>query len=39
MSECRGRQESVDSLTGPDREFAYWLALRANVDRFEDVEP
>jgi hypothetical protein len=25
----------VDSLTGPDQEFAYWLAMRKNVDRFE----
>jgi hypothetical protein len=25
----------VNSLSGHDREFAYWLALRQNVDRFE----
>jgi hypothetical protein len=30
--------ESVESLTGPDREFAYWLAFRKNVDRFEVEE-
>jgi hypothetical protein len=28
----------LESLTGPDREFAYWLALRKNVDRFEAEE-
>lgn len=26
----------VESLTDPDREFAYWLALRKNVDRYEE---
>lgn len=26
---------SLNSLSGHDREFAYWLALRKNVDRFE----
>jgi hypothetical protein len=26
--------ERVESLASPDREFAYWLALRKNVDRF-----
>ena len=30
--------ERVESLTGPDREFAYWLALRKNVDHFERDE-
>jgi hypothetical protein len=25
----------VEGLAAPDREFAYWLALRKNVDRFE----
>lgn len=25
----------VNGLTPPDREFAYWLALRKNVDHFE----
>ena len=31
--------ERVQSVTGPDREFAYWLAFRRNVDRFEAEEP
>ena len=26
----------VDALTGWDRDFAYWLCLRENVDRYED---
>jgi hypothetical protein len=28
-------QDSVDSAEGGDKEFAYWLCLRENVDRFE----
>ncbi len=28
--------ESVENLSGPDREFAYWLCLREHVDRFEE---
>lgn len=27
--------QSVDRTSGPDKEFAYWLCLRQNVDRFE----
>jgi hypothetical protein len=27
--------ECVNTLSGHDREFAYWLALRKNVDRYE----
>jgi len=30
--------ERVESLSSPDREFAYWLCLRQNADRFEDGE-
>jgi len=30
--------ERVEGLQAPDREFAYWLALRKNVDRFEAGE-
>lgn len=30
--------ESVESIAGPDREFAYWLCLPENVDRFEGEE-
>jgi hypothetical protein len=25
----------VDRITGPDQEFAYWLCLSKNIDRFE----
>jgi|HubBroStandDraft_1064217.scaffolds.fasta_scaffold833707_1 hypothetical protein len=32
VSKAIGR---LNSLSGHDREFAYWLALRKNVDRFE----
>jgi len=28
--------ESVATADGPDKEFAYWLCLRENVDRFEE---
>jgi hypothetical protein len=28
--------ERVESLADSDREFAYWLALRKNVDHFEE---
>jgi len=28
--------QRVASLASRDREFAYWLALRKNVDRFEE---
>lgn len=27
---------AIDAANGPDKEFAYWLCLRQNVDRFED---
>ena len=27
--------EAVAESNGPDKEFAYWLCLRENVDRFE----
>lgn len=27
--------KSVDSVSGHDKEFAYWLCLQENVDRFE----
>lgn len=27
--------EAVTDASGPDKEFAYWLCLRENVDRFE----
>lgn len=27
--------EAVVAASGPDQEFAYWLCLRENVDRFE----
>ena len=27
--------EAVAAANGPDKEFAYWLCLRENVDRFE----
>jgi len=27
--------DRVATLAAPDREFAYWLALQKNVDRFE----
>lgn len=27
--------EAASSVSGPDEEFAYWLCLRENVDRFE----
>ena len=30
--------ERVDSTIGPDQEFAYWLCLRKNIDRFEGEE-
>jgi hypothetical protein len=26
---------AIDAAHGPDKEFAYWLCLRRNVDRFE----
>ncbi len=29
--------KAVASANGPDKEFAYWLCLRENVDRFEDA--
>jgi hypothetical protein len=29
-------KESVERASGPDKEFAYWLCLRKNVDRFEE---
>jgi hypothetical protein len=28
-------RKAVLNATGPDKEFAYWLCLRDNVDRFE----
>ena len=28
---------AVDRVNEPDKEFAYWLCLRQNIDRFEDV--
>ena len=28
--------QAVDKADGPDEEFAYWLCLRENVDRFEE---
>lgn len=28
--------EAVKTATGPDKEFAYWLCLVENVDRFEE---
>ena len=27
--------EAVNMAAGPDKDFAYWLCLRKNVDRFE----
>jgi len=27
--------QAVNLLSGPDKEFAYWLCLRKNIDRFE----
>lgn len=27
---------AVETANGPDKEFAYWLCLRQNIDRFED---
>lgn len=30
--------ETAYSVSVPDREFAYWLCLRENVDRFEGEE-
>jgi hypothetical protein len=30
--------DTVDSVSGPDQEFAYWLCLRENIDRFEGEE-
>ncbi len=30
---------AVDTASGPDKEFAYWLCLRENVDRFEGENP
>ena len=27
--------ECVDKAVGPDKEFAYWLCLRKNIDRYE----
>jgi hypothetical protein len=29
-------KEKVERTTKPDKEFAYWLSLRKNVDRFEE---
>jgi hypothetical protein len=31
--------ESVENMRGHDKEFAYWLCLRENVDRFEEGDP
>ena len=28
--------ECVDSMSGHDKEFAYWLCLQENIDRFEE---
>lgn len=28
--------DQVKNCSGPDKDFAYWLCLRRNVDRFED---
>lgn len=30
--------EAVAEADGPDKEFAYWLCLRENVDRFEGID-
>jgi hypothetical protein len=30
--------ECVDSVSGPDQEFAYWLCLNENIDRFAEGE-
>lgn len=30
--------KAVDSYSGDDKNFAYWLALRKNIDRYEDEE-
>jgi hypothetical protein len=27
--------DAVANVSGPDKEFAYWLCLRENIDRFE----
>ncbi|WP_145258187.1 hypothetical protein [Planctomycetes bacterium Pan216] len=27
---------AIDTAAGPDKEFAYWLCLRQNIDRVED---
>lgn len=32
-------EDEVAALNGADKEFAYWLCLRGNVDRFEDEIP
>ena len=29
--------EAVERTSGPDKEFAYWLCLRKNADRFEET--
>jgi hypothetical protein len=29
--------DAVDAAGGPDKEFAYWLCLRGNVDRTEEL--
>ena len=31
----RRAMDAVDNAVGHDKEFAYWLCLRKNVDRFE----
>jgi hypothetical protein len=30
---------AVAAVSGHDKDFAYWMALRENVDRFEDEPP
>jgi len=31
--------KAVAAVSGHDKDFAYWLALRENVDRFEGEQP
>jgi hypothetical protein len=37
-SRVRRAMESANSMSGHDKEFAYWLCLRKNVDRFEEAD-